>query len=421
MKPVLAISCPATSRSGYGDHSRDLIKSLIKMDRFTIKIVDQMWGACPQTEGDDLKHLMVQGLSEQPDIWIQITVPNEFNPVGRYNIGITAGIETTLTSPTWLEGCNRMDKVIVPSEHSKYVFKASSYDKKQEGTENVVDKLSLTTDVEVLFEGLDLEVFGKSKEIPASIKNTLDNIKEDFCFLVCGHWLNGAQGEDRKDIAQTLKTFLDTFKNKSEKNMPALVIKTSQATFSVEDRQQVLNRIDAIKSQLGRDKKLPKIYLLHGGLSIEEMNGLYNHPKIKAMVSFTKGEGFGRPLLEFSNTGKPVLVSNWSGHIDFMSAYGVMLPGKLNPVHQSVVWENVIVKESQWFTVDYAYASNIMADVHKNYKKYLEKSRKQTQYIKENFSLEIMKNQFQDIMNSVLSSPGFETKTKELTELQTYE
>ena len=49
-----------------------------------------------------------------------------------------------------------------------------------------------------------------------------------------------------------------------------------------------------------------------------EMNSIYNHSKVKAMVSLTKGEGFGRPLLEFSLSQKPLIVSGWSGHMDFL-------------------------------------------------------------------------------------------------------
>ena len=426
-KPYLVISCPASSRSGYGDHSRDLIKSLIKMDLFEINVVDQPWGHCPQnalsTDDPIQKLILTQNMTQQPDVWIQVTVPSEFSPIGKYNIGITAGIETTQCSPKWLEGCNRMHKVIVPSNHSKYVFQKTHYEKKdQQG--NLLGRLDLTTDIDVLFEGLDLEVFGKKKTIPSGIKSTLDSIKEDFCFLACGHWLNGIEGEDRKDIAMTVRTFLESFKNKQPKNMPALVLKTSSATFSVHDREDMLNRIERIKQSINTEKKLPNIYLLHGDLTIEEMNGLYNHSKIKAMISLTKGEGFGRPLLEFSNTGKPTIASNWSGQTDFLSAYGIMLPGELKNVHQSVVWEDTILKDSQWFTVDYAYASNIIQDVFKNYKKYAEKSRKQTQYIKESFSLEVMDKEFSVIMNEILDTTHRslgENKLEELKELQTYE
>jgi len=265
-----------------------------------------------------------------------------------------------------------------------------------------------------------LRVFGKNKEMPKTIDKTLNGISEDFCFLVCGHWMNGVQGEDRKDIGQTVKVFLETFKNKSQKNMPALILKTSQATFSVDDRESMLARIESIKRQV-ESVRLPKVYLLHGDLTQKEMNGLYNHPKVKAMISFTKGEGFGRPLLEFSNTGKPTIASNWSGHLDFLSAYGTMLPGKLRNVHDSVIWENVIVKESQWFTVDYGYGGQILNDVYKNYKSYTTKSRKQTQYIKENYTLDLMKERFQEIMNDVLENSNISQNVKQLTELQTYE
>ena len=92
IKQKLVISCPASSRSGYGNHSRDLIRSLIDIDKFDIVILDQPWGACPRTElnkkdnSDIAKLVATSKLNYQPDIWIQVTVPNEFQPVGKFNI-----------------------------------------------------------------------------------------------------------------------------------------------------------------------------------------------------------------------------------------------------------------------------------------------------------------------------------------------
>mgnify|MGYP003126018158 FL=1 len=137
------------------------------------------------------------------------------------------------------------------------------------------------------------------------------------------------------------------------------------------------------------------------------------------MVSFTHGEGYGRPLAEFSVTGKPVIVSDWSGHVDFMKAHGIMLPGEIKDVHGSVVWDGVINKDAKWFYVNYQYASGVIRDVHKNYKKYLEKSRKQTKYMKDNFTLDIMTNQFENILEKYL--PSFDFEIPKLEELQTYE
>ena len=58
----------------------------------------------------------------------------------------------------------------------------------------------------------------------------------------------------------------------------------------------MLNKINNLKSQT--NGKCPNIYLVHGDFTDDEMNQLYNHPKVKVHVSFTHGEGFGRPLLE---------------------------------------------------------------------------------------------------------------------------
>ena len=420
IKPVLVISCPASSRSGYGDHSRDLIRSLISMDRYDVKIIDQRWGNCDMTELSDesITSRFIKQMESQPDIWMQVTVPNEFQPVGKYNIGITAGMETTMISSPWIEGVNRMNMVLVPSKHSKEVFENTIYDKVDNNTKQKTGELKCTTPIEVLFEGLDLSKFFKTKDIVKSIVDTMSEIKEDNCYLFTGHWMQGEFGHDRKDVGGMIRIFLESFKNKSPKNRPALILKTSSATFSVTDREQILEKIEQIKASVD-SKKLPSIYLIHGNLTEEELNSLYNHPKIKAMLSFTHGEGFGRPLLEFGVTGKPVIAPNWSGHVDFLSKNGILMPGELKQVHPSVVWDNVIIKESAWFYVDYGYASGLLKDMEKNYKNYLSKSRKQTQYIKDNFTLDQMTDLFSNQLEKYL--PSFNLEIPTLEEIQTYE
>tara|TARA_Y100000004_G_scaffold54834_1_gene61123 strand:- start:831 stop:2102 length:1272 start_codon:yes stop_codon:yes gene_type:complete len=423
MKPNLVISCPSTSRSGYGNHSRDLIRSLIKMNKYNITILDQRWGNCPKdalTENDsDIQELIAtQPIAQEPDIWIQVTVPNEFMRAGKYNIGITAGIETDRVAPEWLEGMNRMDMNIVPSEHSVRGF-TCTYDKLNQQTQQIVETLKMNKPIEILMEGIDTNVFRKTKDIEPTITKQLSQIKEEFNFLVCGHWMNGEFTHDRKDIGGTLHTLITSFKNKSQKNIPGIILKTG-ITFSVTEKKNVMAKINKV-TEAFRDAntKIPNIYLVWGNLTDSEMNSLYNHPKVKAMVSFTHGEGYGRPLAEFSVTGKPVIVSDWSGHVDFMKEYGVMLPGELKDIHSSVVWEGVINKDAKWFYVNYQYASGVIRDVYKNYKKYLEKSRKQTKYMKDNFTLDIMTSQFENILEKYL--PSFDFEIPKLEELQTYE
>ena len=257
-------------------------------------------------------------------------------------------------------------------------------------TQQLIRQYKIEKPVEIIFEGFDEEDFGTNAVAHIT---ELDSIKEDFAFLFVGHWLRGDLGEDRKNVGMMIKTFAMAFKN--EKVKPALVLKTSSAGFSVIDRETTIKKI---KEVLGKDYKSVPIYLLHGDLTPAQMNGLYEHKKVKAMLNFTKGEGFGRPLLEFSLTGKPVIVSNWSGHIDFLKQGAVLLEGELKPVHESAA-DQFLLKEAQWFNVNVSKALPAIKDVYKNYDKYKTASYQLGKQNKQNFSLEKMTKLFDTILN----------------------
>ena len=409
-KPFIVVQGPVATRSGYGNHTRDLVTALINADKYDIKVVSLPWGNCPMNalENDNIDHENINkviardNIKQQPDVFIQVSVPNEFQSVGKYNIGVTAGIETTAVSPKFIEGANKMDLLITTSKHSERGFLEVIYDAVDKNTNEKKSQLKFERESEVLFEGLDLNVYNKTSDISPAVKKELESIPNDFCYLFVGHWLKGCTGQDRKDIGMMIKTFCEAFRKKSKQNRPALVLKTSSATFSIMDRDEIMEKIRLITSEYG-DNALD-VYLLHGDLTDNEMNSLYNHPKMKAMVSFTKGEGFGRPLLEYSITGKPVIASNWSGHVDFLNKdYCNMLPGSLNAVHATAA-DEFIMKESKWFTVDYNYAAQVIVDVTKNYKTYLARSRKQTQYVKDNFSLDLMADKFCKLVDKGLEN-----------------
>jgi glycosyltransferase involved in cell wall biosynthesis len=127
--------------------------------------------------------------------------------------------------------------------------------------------------------------------------------------------------------------------------------------------------------------KLPNIYLLHGDLTTAEMNALYNHSKVKAMISFTKAEGFGRPLLEFSSTGKPIIAPHYSGQADFLKKdFICAIPGQLTQIHPSAQNE-FLIAAAKWFTPDYGYAGKMMQEVLKNYKTWLTLGKRQRYFV----------------------------------------
>ena len=412
-KPLLLFTAPVGTRSGYGAHSRDIVRSLIAMDRFDVKIFPVRWGSTPQNALNDkdpndkeiVKRLLQNpNMERQPDIHIHCVVPNEFMTLGKYNIGITAGIETTACPQDWIDGLNRMDLNIVPSTFSKDVLEKCIYDRIDNNTKKVLGSIKNEKPMEVLFEGADTTIYKKPKQISKALKKEFQQIDESFLFLYVGHWLSGSIGNDRKDTGMLVKLFLETFKGVKKK--PALVMKTNSADFSVLDREDMLKRIRDIKNQVKGDD-LPNIYLLHGDLTDEEMNELYHHPRVKAHISLTHGEGFGRPLLEASLSEKPVIASNWSGHKDFLpDDKALMLPGNLTKTPREAFPENIYVEGSQWFSVNYPVASNVVKDVYNNYKKYKPLAKKLSFENKNRFSLNAMTTEFEKILDKYL--PEFE-------------
>ena len=396
-KTSVVVSCPIDTYSGYGARSRDLVKALIELDEYDVQILSQRWGNTrvgylKAHNEYELSSRIIPQISTKPDIWIQITVPNEFQPVGKFNIGVTAGIETTLCALPWIEGMNRMNLILTSSEHSKKTLSQTRWTKEDKKSGQKFD-FKLDKPIEVLLEGADL-----TKYFPNSNTNfNLESIKESFCFLFVGHWLQGEFKEDRKNIGYLIKTFLETFKNKP--NPPALILKTQHSGSSLLDRTALLKKIDGVRNSV--KGSLPNIYLIHGEISDEEINDLYNHPKVKAMVCLTKGEGFGRPLLEFSLVKKPIIASGWSGHLDFLDKNMTLLVGgDLNKVHPSAVQKDVLLPEAQWFQPNDGDVGKAYKEIFKHYKKYIVLAKKLGFKNSKEFSFESMKNRLKEILDS---------------------
>ena len=385
----VVIASPVATQSGYGHHAREIITNIIEQrgNDWDVKLVSLPWGGTPMTYPipiDWQLRIIPLPLTEQPDVWIQISVPNELQAVGKYNIGVTAGTEGDLCPEKWIDNLNAMQLIIVPSEFTKTVFERTAREKNK----------PLTTRIEVIPEYFDETVYNNTN-ITAEITE-LNNISESFAFLAVGHWLQGSIGEDRKNLSGLIHCFFNTYKN--TKNAPALIMKTSGATYSIVDRMEIENKIGQIREMFGNEK-LPNVYLIHGELTDAEMNAMYNHPKIKAMVSFTKAEGFGRPLLEFATTGKPIIAPYYSGQVDFLKKDFIceLLGGTTN-IHPSAQ-NDWLIAEAKWFTPDYGYASKIMKDVQKNYKKWCDLAKRQRYFANSTFTKNAVAAVYERVLN----------------------
>ena len=251
MRTVI-ISSPVATQSGYGHHAREVISNFFekKSNEWDIKLLSMPWGHTPLTypiPTEWMQRIIPLPLKAQPDIWVQITVPTEFQPVAKYNIGVTAGTEGDICPPEWIDHINKMQLTIVPSTFTKEIFERTA--KKHNKT--------ITTNLQVVSEYFDDTVYD-NKNVTTNVPVIDQLVEESSAFLCVGHWLQGSLGEDRKNIGGLIHCFFNTFKNK--KNAPALILKSSGATYSITDRTEIENKINQIQEMFANVKLFNSIY-----------------------------------------------------------------------------------------------------------------------------------------------------------------
>ena len=420
MKRSVIMVAPFNTRSGYGDHARSLFYSIMDREDLDIRCIDTKWGNTPRNhlrpEVPRHKKLLDTFINQdqvqsQPDVLIDIRIPNEFASGAKINIGVTAGVETDVVSPEFLDGMNRMNFNIVPSRFTAETFNRCSYDKMEDlpnGEKRKAGSLKNEKPIKVLFEGVDTDVYypkdkyQTKKEDPILYDELDELITEDFAYLHVGQWGKGGFGEDRKNIGTLIKSFLKAFSNIP--NPPALVLKTNGANFSVLDRVDIKKKIQKVKDMF-KGVDLPNIYLIHGDFTIKEMSTLYNHPKIGAFITCTHGEGFGRPMLEASCCDLPVIASKWSGHMDFLSdSESMLIDGFLKEVPKAALWKGIIVEPSKWFDVNEADVVRKIRTFHKKRKLIQKKATRLGKKNRREFSLKAMAKEFNQIIDELLKS-----------------
>jgi len=407
MKKII-VRGPALSRSGYGEQTRFALRALRKhQDKFDIYLVPTNWGATSWVTEDDEERRWLDTLIQKTvvyiqqspafDISLQVTIPGEFERIAPYNIGYTAGIETTKVSQQWLEKTHLVNKIIVPSEHSKSVFETSSWQRVDPRTNQQVN-ITCASPVEVVnFPVKNVE--------PEKIDLKLST---DFNFLCVAQW------GIRKNVESTIRWFVEEFHNDSD---VGLVLKANLAKNCLIDKRHCESRLKGLLSQY--PERRCKIYQLHGAMSEGEMTSMYTHPKIKAIVSTTHGEGFGLPLFEAAYNGLPVVAPNWSGQKDFLYApvkdkktkkikskpLFLKVDYSLEPIQPEAVWENILIPESSWAVPREGSYKQCLRKLYKNYTTYKSQAGKLKKYLQKELSEQNQYNNFIESFGVDLGTP----------------
>jgi len=333
----------------------------------------------------------------QFDVSFQVTIPNEWEKIAPINIGYTAGIETTLVTPEWIQKSKIVDKIITISEHSKHVFLNTAWEGVNENTNERV-LLKCETPIDVVH-------YPVRNYDPQEINIELDY---DFNFLAMAQW------GPRKNLENTIKWWVEEFKDEEV----GLIVKTNLIKTSAIDRYFTQQRISALLENY-KDAKC-KVYLIHGNMSQEELTSLFRHPKVKCMVSLTHGEGFGLPLFEAAYNGLPIIAPDWSGHKDFLYApKKVTKKGKttskvrshfakvaydIKKIQKQVVWKGVLHEDSCWCYPTKESYSTRLRDVYTDYNRFKNLSKSLKRYIITNFTQE---KKYKEMADSVKEVCGF--------------
>tara|TARA_Y100000034_G_scaffold34514_1_gene42354 strand:+ start:246 stop:1517 length:1272 start_codon:yes stop_codon:yes gene_type:complete len=390
MKKVI-MRAPVLSQSGYGEHARFVLRTLKQHpDKFDLFIVNINWGQTSWLwEDTEERRWIDEALKkthqylnngQQPhfDMSIQVTIPNEWEKMAAYNIGVTAGIEVDRISPVWIEKSKLMDKIIVPSNFSKDGFDKTSYQVQNNQNGQVEPDWRNTTPVEVV-------PYPVKEIVPDSDFNL--ELSTNFNFLAMAQW------GPRKNLDALIKWFIDEFHD--DENV-GLVIKTSEKNNSIIDRQGVTSKLNNFVKKSYPDKKC-KIYLIHGYLKEEELASLFSHEKIKAFCTTTHGEGWCLPMFDAAINAMPVIAPEWSAYKDFMTMpvtknkktknkfMAVKVEYDLAPVGGDSVWKGVIEEGSVWchpkeFSFKYG-----MRKLYNNYGVYKKRATELSEYVKEQY------------------------------------
>jgi len=395
MKKKILVTGPALTTSGYGEQSRFALRALrSREDLFDIYLTPTAWGQCGWIHEDNEERKWLdsvimktvqytQASNNQPqyDMSLQITIPNEWKKLAPINVGYTAGIEVNKISPHWVQPSNEMDKIIVVSSFAKKGFDNGVFTATDQRTGQQIPNFKVNTPIEVVNYSVRK---GESTSIELDLTT-------DFNFLVV------AQAGPRKNFANTVKWFVEEFKNDNV----GLICKTHLGGASQIDREAITNNLKQILAPYS-DRKC-KVYLLHGDMSEGELTALYTHPKVKALVSLSHGEGFGLPIFEAAGYGLPVITTEWSGHTDFMyceNKEGKVKPHfarvdfTLQPVQPEAVWNGVIEKDTMWaFPVGNS-AKTQMRAVYKDHNRYRGQAKRLATHIEKEFATDKIYDQF---------------------------
>lgn len=275
------------------------------------------------------------------------------NPGYKWYIGGTM-FETDRIPVSWVDACNKMDEIWVPTQFNLETFSNSGVERSK---------------IKVIPFGIDHIYFNPLRVEPLPVEG-----KHGFTFLSTFQWTR------RKGWDVLLKAYLRAFTLKDD---VCLVIRS----YYGKD-ESVEPRIAKYIEDLGYNPgEIPDIIVLDRVLSTEEMPALY--ASADAYVLPTRGEGWGIPYMEAMVMGLPTIGTRWSGNLEFMTdenSFLLDIDGLVD-VDQEQIRDNPFYAGHKWAEPSEDHLVKLMRDVFEKREEARERGQKAREDVLKNWTI----------------------------------
>ncbi len=325
-------SGPLAAPSGYGAEARMFVSALESAGT-TVAVRAQSWdrreAAMDRTEREALHRRMIAPIA--PDaVVVHHTLGDNYRRGPERISVVRTMFESDRLPDGWAESLQNADEIWVPSRHNAAVFAAGGIPRAK---------------IAVVPGTIDMDAYapdGPALELAPS---------GTFVFLSIFEW------GMRKAPELLLRTYARLFAGRSDVLLALRIAPPPGRTAA-----QVRYAVESMIARYTPEGGTPAQIRLLDTLGENELTSAYRGAD--AFVLPTRGEGFGRPMLEAAAVGLPVITTRWSGPCDFLddrTAY--LVDAAMTPVPESVWTELPRFKGHRWAEPDAAKLAAHMASV----------------------------------------------------------